>query len=56
MRKINAGIQNLLDKPYADKVTLDQVAHPAEETEWYLPHHNVVHPSKPNKYRFRLFC
>ncbi|XP_077997424.1 uncharacterized protein LOC144450652 [Glandiceps talaboti] len=49
------GIQDLVDKGYAEKVPLDQVDNP-EGSEWYLPHHNVVHPAKPDKFQIVFDC
>ena len=41
-QKYKEGIQELIDKGYAEKVPPDEVQYP-QGTEWYLPHHNVVH-------------
>ena len=49
------GIQELLDKGYAEKV-------PQQDTEvtpgrtWYLPHHNVVNENKPERLRIVFDC
>ena len=48
-QKYSAFIDNLLDKAYARKVPDHQVNRSAEAT-WFLPHHQVFHPKKPEKY------
>ncbi|XP_070546562.1 uncharacterized protein [Ptychodera flava] len=54
-QKYKQGIQELIDKGYAERVSQDQINQP-EGYEWYLPHHNVVHPDKPDKFRIVFDC
>ena len=49
-REINA----LLDEGYAEIVPSDSVA--TASRVWYLPHHHVMNPNKPNKVRIVFDC
>jgi hypothetical protein len=46
-------MENLLNKGYAEKVKKQD---PCEQSTWYLPHHGVYHPKKPNKIRVVFDC
>ena len=49
----NAEITKLLDKGYAEPVPINRL----ESSEvWYLPHHAVVNPRKPGKFRIVYDC
>jgi hypothetical protein len=60
--KYKAGITDLLDKGFAEPVPEEHVSQPDDQMsqsvgkEWYLPHHNVVNPSKPDKFRIVFDC
>ena len=43
-------IDDMIKKGYAEKVE------PVEENAWYIPHHSVYHPRKPNKIRVVFDC
>jgi hypothetical protein len=50
-----AFMDNLFEKGYAEKVPdceLDQ----DDGRVWYIPHHGVYHPKKPNKIRVVFDC
>ena len=52
-RKYSLFMEDLFDKGHAQKVPEDQrEGSPA----WYLPHHPVVHPQKPDKVRVVFDC
>ena len=53
--KYKGGIQELLDKGYADKV-LDEGIGAVPGQTWYIPHHNVVNENKPEKLRIVFDC
>ena len=53
--KYKGGIQELLDKGYAEKVLDEEIAATPGQT-WYLPHHNVVNENKPEKLRIVFDC
>ena len=53
--KYSAFIDDLLHKGYARKVPAGLLAQP-DELAWYLPHHPVFHPQKPNKVRVVFDC
>ena len=48
-----AEVESLVEKGYAEKVdeTLDDT-----RMRWYIPHHNVVNPNKPEKFRIVYDC
>ncbi|XP_038049672.1 uncharacterized protein LOC119723185 [Patiria miniata] len=48
-------IENLLDKGYAERVLSSDIDASPGGT-WYLPHHNVVNPNKPEKLRIVFDC
>ncbi|XP_064647100.1 uncharacterized protein LOC135499958 [Lineus longissimus] len=51
--KYKAGIQDLLNKGFAEMAPEEAAQ---DGVEWYLPHHNVVNPSKPEKFRIVFDC
>ena len=53
--KYSAFMNELIDKGYARRVPEDELARD-DGTVWYLPHHNVVHPQKPEKTRVVFDC
>ena len=48
--KYKGGIQELLDKGYAEK-ELDEEIRTMPGQTWYPPHHSVVNENKPEKLR-----
>ncbi|XP_038049665.1 uncharacterized protein LOC119723179 [Patiria miniata] len=53
--RYKAEIENLLDKGYAERVLSSDIDASPGGT-WYLPHHNVVNPNKPEKLRIVFDC
>ncbi|XP_041461181.1 uncharacterized protein LOC121412436 [Lytechinus variegatus] len=55
-KKYNATVQEYIDKGYAEEV--EPYEHKGSSTKplWYLPHHPVLHPHKPNKVRVVFDC
>ena len=49
-----AFVENLIDKGYAYQVPMDQIQ--CSNPRWYLPHHAVYHPKKPDKIRVVFDC
>ena len=47
-------LENYIDKGYAKKVSPDQLDN--TNVKWYLPHHPVFHPKKPDKVRIVFDC
>lgn len=45
-------MNKLFDKSYAKKVTSESI----DGKTWYLPHHGVYHPKKPEKIRVVFDC
>ena len=54
-KKYTGGIKDLIEKNYAELVPEEQEDGPVGMT-WYLPHHNVVNPNKPDKVRIVFDC
>ena len=54
-QKYSAFVDNLLDKAYARKVPDNRLCRSGEAT-WFLPHHPVFHPKKPEKVRVVFDC
>ena len=50
-----AGSQEMLDKGFAHKVLEMEIDSSSSRT-WYLPHHNVMNVSKPEKTRIVFDC
>ena len=54
-QKYSSFIDNLLDKDYARQVP-DHQSNKSEKATWFLPHHPVFHPKKPEKVRVVFDC
>ncbi|XP_038050892.1 uncharacterized protein LOC119724042 [Patiria miniata] len=54
-RKYQEGIEDLLKKGYAEEVE-KQECQSEDQAIWYLPHHPVFHPMKPDKLRIVFDC
>jgi hypothetical protein len=54
-RRYSAGMQDLLQKNFAEKVSDEELAASPGKT-WYLPHHNVINSNKPDKLRIVFDC
>ena len=54
-QRYKAGIEDLVEKGYAEPVPENEVD-PGQTNVWYLPHHNVVNPNKPEKLRIVFDC
>ena len=52
-RKYSLFMDDLFDKGHAQKVPEGQRE---DSPSWYLPHHPVIHPQKPNKVRVVFDC
>ncbi|XP_067026399.1 uncharacterized protein [Acropora muricata] len=48
-------ISEIIEKGYARKVSAEELP-PEEGKVWYLPHHGVYHPKKPNSLRVVFDC
>ncbi|KAK3741911.1 hypothetical protein QZH41_018115 [Actinostola sp. cb2023] len=53
--KVTASMHELLDRGYAEAVT-DENLKGRDGYTWYLPHHPVLHPRKPDKCRLVYDC
>ncbi|XP_038058753.1 uncharacterized protein LOC119730035 [Patiria miniata] len=53
--KYTSSIKELMDKGYAEEVPSEQLER-ADGAIWYLPHHPVFHPHKPDKLRIVFDC
>ena len=51
----SAFMKELVDKGYARKVPLDQKNDKSLDA-WYIPHHGIYHPYKPEKIRVVVDC
>ena len=55
--KYSKGIKDYVDKGYAEKIPADENVKEQEPSNmWYLPHHPVFHPQKPEKPRVVFDC
>ena len=54
-KKYIGGINDLIEKNFAELIPEEQEDGPVGMT-WYLPHHNVVNPNKPDKVRIVFDC
>ena len=43
-------MKDMVDKGHAEKVPPEEIS-PANGRIWYIPHHGVYHPQKPDKIR-----
>ena len=48
-------MSEIIEKGYARKVSAEELS-PKEGKVWYLPHHGVYHPKKPNSIRVVFDC
>ena len=48
-------MENIIEKGYAKKVALSHLEI-EEDKAWYLPHHGIYHPKKPDKIRVVFDC
>ncbi len=55
LKKYSDLIDDLFNKGYARKIPQDKLEVENSGT-WYLPHHNVIHPQKPDKVRVVFNC
>ena len=49
-----AFMQDIIEKGYAEKAPHER--HNDDGKLWYIPHHGVYHPQKPNKIRVVFYC
>lgn len=49
-----AFMQDIIEKGYAEKAPHER--HNDDGKLWYIPHHGVFHPQKPNKIRVVFYC
>ena len=54
-KRYSEFIEDLVERGYARKVAND-IPGTEDGKVWYLPHHNVVHPKKPDKVRVVFDC
>ena len=54
MKNYSSFIEDLLKNGYARKVSDEQLT--TDRNVWYLPHHPVFHPQKPDKTRVVIDC
>lgn len=54
-QEYNNFMKNIIDKDYARKVPPHLMSPPPGKT-WYIPHHGVYHPHKPDKIRVVFNC
>ena len=55
LEKYATTMNDYLGKGYAEKIPRDELQ-PADTPIWYLPHHPVIHPAKPDKVRIVFDC
>lgn len=48
-------MQDIIERGYAEKVPQER-RHIDDGKQWYIPHHGVYHPKKPNKIRVVFDC
>ena len=49
-------MNKVIDRGYAEKVPEHEVTTTDRKSIWYIPHHGVYHPKKPNKIRVVFDC
>ena len=49
-------MSKVIDSGYAEKVPEHEVTNTERTSIWYIPHHGVYHPKKPNKIRVVFDC
>ena len=55
LEKYATTMNDYLEKGYAEKIPKEQLQ-PVDTSIWYLPHHPVTHPAKPEKVRIVFDC
>ena len=55
LEKYATTMNDYLEKGYAEKIPEEQLQ-PADTSIWYLPHHPVTHPAKPEKVQIVFDC
>ena len=53
--KYNATMNEYIQEGHAERVPTDELQ-PGDRPVWYLPHHPVTHPLKPEKVRVVFDC
>ena len=53
--KYQQEMNKMIEKGFVEKVPLDEIDGPPGST-WYIPHHNVFNPKKPEKFRIVFDC
>lgn len=53
--KYNATMNKYVEEGHAERVPTNEL-HPEDRPVWYLPHHPVMHPLKPEKVRVVFDC
>ena len=53
--KYNATMNEYIEEGHAERVPIDELQ-PGDRPVWYLPHHPVTHPLKPEKVRVVFDC
>ena len=48
-----AFMEGMLERGDAEKIPLDELGH---KPSWYIPHHGIYHPNKPDKIRVIFDC
>ncbi len=54
-RKYSKFIDDLLTRKYAENIPPDKICNESGAV-WYLPHHSITHPKKPDKVRVVFDC
>ena len=49
-------MNKVIQSGYAERVPEDKVSEVSNKPVWYIPHHGVYHPKKPNKIRVVFDC
>ena len=49
-------MNKIIQNGYAERVSEDKVTNQSSKSVWYIPHHGVYHPKKPNKIRVVFDC
>ena len=55
-KKYTKAIEELFDKGYAESIPDEELNKENDSGVWYLPHHAVIHPRKPDKVRVVYDC
>lgn len=54
--RYQAEIDKLLEAGFAEVITDDELRNPRYDRIFYIPHHNVLNPNKPDKFRIVFDC